>query len=81
MFAHRLIVTNQLLPEVYSCGPKAYGLIFYSGLPTLAFESMLFCLSIWVGYRHSKVKNFGIQWSRAHVIDILVQGNVLYYFG
>ena len=69
------IVINQPLPGVYVCGSMSYGLLSYSVFPTLAFESVVFFLCVWVGYLHSK-ENFAgseLQWSRAHIIDILVQ--------
>ena len=78
----RLIVANQPLPGVYLCVPTTYpALIPYNVFPAFAFESIVFCLSVWAGYRHSKEKFSGFLWSREHIVDILVQGNVVYYFG
>lgn len=76
-------VSNQPLPGIYFCAASSYGLLSYSVFPTLAFESIVFCLCVWVGYQRSK-EHFsapGLRWSRAHLIDILIKGNVLYYFG
>ena len=68
---------------MYFCGGSSYGRwITYSLYPNLVFESLLFCLCIWVGYQRSK-ENFsspGLRWSRARLVDILVGGNVLYFF-
>ena len=78
----RLIVSNQPLPGVYLCVPTTYpALIPYNVFPAFAFESIVFCLSIWAGYRHSKENFSGLRWSREHLVDILVRGNVVYYFG
>ncbi|KIM64787.1 hypothetical protein SCLCIDRAFT_1212863 [Scleroderma citrinum Foug A] len=50
--------------------------------PTPIFESILFCLCIWAGYRRSKghFSAPGLRWSRERLINILVGGNVFYFF-
>ncbi|KIM70684.1 hypothetical protein SCLCIDRAFT_162607 [Scleroderma citrinum Foug A] len=83
-YSSTIKVTNQPLPGAYFCGSTSYGRwISYSVYPTLAFESILCCTCMWVGYQRSKeyFSSPGLRWSRAHLIDILIGGNVLYFLG
>ncbi|KAL4079606.1 hypothetical protein J3A83DRAFT_1131027 [Scleroderma citrinum] len=82
-FSTTVEVTNQPLPGVYFCGSTSYGRwISYSVYPTLSFEVVLCSLCVWLGYQRSK-DHFsapGLRWSRARLVDILIGGNVLYFF-
>jgi len=76
------IVINQPLPGAYLCGPSSYGWTDYTMYPPLLFELTLVGLCLWAGYQHSK-EHFSaprLRWSRAHLIDILIRGNVFYFF-
>lgn len=82
-FSSTVVATNEALPGVYFCAtpttPEQW--LPTSVYPTLAFEAILVCLSVWAGYQRSKghFSVAGLRWSRARLIDILVGGNVLYF--
>lgn len=82
-FSSTAKVINQPLPGAYLCGSSSYGWIDYIMYPPLLFELTLVGLCLWAGYQHSK-EHFSaprLRWSRAHLIDILIRGNInIFYF-
>lgn len=82
-FSSTVNASNQPLPGVYFCTSSTSSEQFFpdSVYTILAFESILFCLCIWASYQRSKgdFSAPGLRWSRSHLIDILIEGNVFYF--
>ncbi|KAF9221506.1 hypothetical protein BS17DRAFT_768489 [Gyrodon lividus] len=75
---------NQLFPGIYICTTVgATGALYGFWLAPLAFESILCSLAIWISVRRSReyIKPAHIKGSGMRLLDAVIMGNVLYFFG
>ena len=50
-------------------------------IPCLAFDGILAVLSLWAAIRHLRHYSKSPSLDRPHLVDVLIQGNVIYFLG
>ncbi|KAF9221499.1 hypothetical protein BS17DRAFT_249080 [Gyrodon lividus] len=76
--------SNQPLPGIYICSATDTPRVFYSfWIPPLVYEAVLCSLAIWIGVKRSReyIRPVHVQGHGMRLVDVVVMGNVLYFFG
>ena len=80
-FSEHISVTGYYHHDVEVCYSYTTVAYKYKWVPCLAFDAILAVLSLWTAVRHLRQHSTSSRLDKPQLIDILIQGNVIYFLG
>ena len=81
IFLEHMSVTGYYHYDIEGCYGDATAMHAYLWVPCLVFEAILALLSLWISVQHSKQYSRFPRSDKPQLVDVLIQGNVIYFLG
>ena len=82
-FVEHLSITGHNHNDINMCFHNVVPAYAYIWIPWFTFDAILAALAVWAGIKYSMQKSYSrpASFNRPWLISILIQGNVIYFFG
>ncbi|KAL4067029.1 hypothetical protein V8B97DRAFT_999002 [Scleroderma yunnanense] len=80
-FAEHIVVTGLYYYEADVCAGMTTPTYAYNWAPCIAFEAILTVLALWAGIKRSRQRSYprSARFNGPQLVDVLIQGNVIYF--